>query len=179
MADRAPQKLVEEAQAAYQAEKYTEAAQLYTQAARAFSQQGDELSAAEQRNNLCVALLQAGQSQAAFEAVKNSDQVFAAAGDIRRQALALGNQGSALEALKRLDEAEALYERSAELLRQVGEDELRGEVLQRLSALQLRSGRQLEALASMQAGYNQIKRPNLGQRIVKKVIELPFKLLNR
>ena len=63
--------------------------------------------------------------------------------------MAIGNRAAALDALDRMDEAEAEYVRCADMLKELGENELRAEVFKALSALQLRSGRQLEALGSM------------------------------
>jgi uncharacterized protein HemY len=105
--------------------------------------------------------------------------VFASADDIRRQAIALGNQAAALEALGKLDDAVGLYENSADLLKKSGDQELRSTVLQSLSAVQLRLGRQLEAMASMQAGLESIEHPSLKQRIVKKILRSPLDYLGR
>jgi hypothetical protein len=44
-----------------------------------------------------------------------TEAVFAEAGDIRRQAMAVGNRGTVLEALKRYDEALDAYDLSASL----------------------------------------------------------------
>ena len=90
--------------------------------------------------------------------------------------MAIGNQAAALEALGRLEEAAANYERSAELLKGIGEDQLRATVMQSLSTLQLKMGRQLEALATMSAGLGGLKHPSPKQRIVKKLLQAPFKL---
>jgi hypothetical protein len=51
--------------------------------------------------------------------------------------------------------------------------------MQSLSALQLRTGRQLEALATMQSGVSKIKRPGLKNRFLKKILDIPFRLFNR
>jgi len=50
-------------------------------------------------------------------------------------------------------------------------------VMEALSELQLRTGRQLQALATMKAGLDGVKRPNPRQRLVKKILEIPFDLL--
>ena len=52
-------------------------------------------------------------------------------------------------------------------------------VIQSLSQLQFRTGRQLEALATMQSGIEDIKRPSLRQRMLKKLLKAPIKLLDR
>jgi tetratricopeptide (TPR) repeat protein len=172
-----PEQFIKEGQAAYQHKEYQAAAQAFTAAAEGFAAAGEPLAAAEQSNNASVAYLQAGEAEAALRAVDGSDLVFAQAGDAHRQALALGNRAAALEALDRLDEAAASYEASADLLKQLGETDLRATVMQALSALQLRQGRRLEALATMQAGLAGVKHPNVKQRLAKKLLETPFKMM--
>jgi hypothetical protein len=135
--------------------------------------------AAEMKNNQSVALLQSGDAQAALEAVAGTQDIFAAASDRHRQAMALGNRAAALDALDRYEEAEAAYLGSAELLRQAGEKELLADVMQSLSILQLRTGRQLQAVASMHSALEQVERPGLRQRMLKKLLDLPSKYLNR
>jgi tetratricopeptide (TPR) repeat protein len=98
---------------------------------------------------------------------------------LRRQGLALGNLAAALEANGRLEEAVELYQQSADVLKQAGEDQLRANVMQSLSAVQLRTGRQLEALASMSAGLEDIKHPNPKQSILKRLLRIPFRMLDR
>ncbi|MEJ2597608.1 MAG: tetratricopeptide repeat protein [Anaerolineales bacterium] len=169
--------LAKEAKQAYQREDYESAARTFLAAAKSYTTSQDPLNAAEMANNASVAYLQAGDSQAALEAVEGTAEIFAAKGDVRRQAMALGNQGAALEAIKRYKEAEAAYQQSADLLKQVGEDQLRLNVMQSLSRLQARTGRQLEALASMQAGLDDVNRPSPRQRILKKLLEVPFKFM--
>jgi hypothetical protein len=48
--------------------------------------------------------------------------------------------------------------------------------MQSLSALQLRTGHQLEELATMQAGLDGLEKPNPQQRALKKLLQMPFKL---
>lgn len=171
--------LVKQAEQRYRSEKYAEAAALFEQAAQVFLQSGDALKAAEMSNNRSVALLQAGQKQAALEAAEGTDQVFAQSGDVRRQAMALGNQAAALEALNRLDEALARYRQCSELLKQVGDSENRAAVLKTISALQIRTGHQLEALASMEVALDNTKKPSLQERFLKKLIDIPMRMLRR
>jgi tetratricopeptide (TPR) repeat protein len=172
-------KYVDEGQAAYHREDYTAAAQAYRDAARGYSESGDSLSAAEMLNNSSVAFLQAGDAQAALQAVEGTASVFSLSDDKRRQGMALGNLAAALEAVGSLKEAKEIYQQSAEVLEQAGEYELRSQVMKSLSSLQLRTGHQLEALATMQAGLNNIKHPTYQQRLLKKLLQIPMRLLGR
>jgi tetratricopeptide (TPR) repeat protein len=172
-----PKQIADEGQNAYKRGDFNESAHLFDAAAQGFQIQGDLVKAAELRNNASVAYLKCGDAQASLDAVEGTASIFSDIGDLRRQGMALGNYGAALEALGRLDEAAFSYETSAELLSQSGEDVLRAEVLQSLSAIQLRKGKQLQALATMQSGINGIKRPSPKQKILKSLMRFPFRLM--
>lgn len=174
-----PNKLAEEGKAAYQRGDYLASARAFESAGEGFTTAGDALNAAEMANNSSVAYLQAGEAESALRTVEGTAAVFAAAGDLRRQGMALGNLGAALEALNRLDEAQEAYQQSADVLQQAGEMDLRVHVMQSLSGLQLRTGRQLQALATMQAGLEGVERPSAKQRLMKQFLKVPFKLLNK
>lgn len=171
--------LASRAEKAFHSGNYAESAALFQQAAARCLETGDEAKAAEYSNNRSVALLKSGDAQSALEAARGTDQVFLKAGDARRQALALGNQASALEALGKLDEALALFRQSADLLKQTGDKEARAYVLKSISALQVRTGHQLEALASMDAALENAPRLTLRERMLKKLLKIPFQMLRR
>ena len=116
-----PAQLAEQGKQAFRNKQFDESAELFRQAAEGFSLGRNGLLAAEMKNNMSVALLQAGKAQESLDAALGTDLVFAGAKDIKSQGMALGNQAAALEALNRFDEAIAAYERSAELFAEVGE----------------------------------------------------------
>lgn len=176
---RSPQKIAEEGKSAYQNGDFMNAAQLFEAARQGYETAGDSLTSAEMANNASVAYVQAGEADAALKAVEGTPAIFAAAGDLRRQGMALGNYAAAMEGLNRLQEAAEYYQQSAEVLQQAGEDQLRANVLQSLSTLQFRTGKQLQALASMQAGLEGMKKPNPRQRILKRLLDIPFSMLNK
>lgn len=176
---KTPQKLAEEGKSAYQNGDFLNAAHLFEAARQGFETAGDQLSAAEMCNNASVAYLQAGEAAEAFKVVDGAAAIFAAAGDARRQGMSLGNYASALEELGRLQEAAEYYQQSADVLKQAGEDQLRANVLQSLSALQFRTGKQLQALATMQAGLEGVEKPNPRQRFLKRLIDIPFRMMNK
>jgi tetratricopeptide (TPR) repeat protein len=174
-----PKQLDEEGKAAYSRKDFSAAARAFQAASQGYASSGDDLSSAEMLNNASVALLRAGDAEGALQAVGTTPEVFAQANDLRRQGMALGNQGAALDALKRYDEAIDAYERSAEVFKQVGAEDLRANVLKSLSALQLRTGRQMQALASMQAGLDQIEKPTPQQSLLKRLLRLPLQMLGK
>lgn len=165
-------------QAAYQRGDFLESAEIYRSAAGAYQLAGDMLMAAEMHNNASVAYLQAGKPEAALSEVANTPELFAAAGELRRQAMAIGNQAAALEGLDRLEEALEAYELSAALFEQAGDTDLRLHTMQALSALQLKSGRRLQALTTMRSGLEGINKPTLKQRLLQRLLDIPFSMWN-
>jgi len=164
---------------AYRTGKYDVAIRLYQQAASLYAEADDRCKQAEMLNDTSVVWLQAGNAQAALEAADGTDQVFADAGDVRSQALAIGNQAAALEGLNKLDESLSRYRVCAELLKQSGDEENRALVLKRISSLQIRTEHQLEALASMESALNQKKKLSFQERFLKKLLKIPMDMLNR
>ena len=167
-----PQKLAEQGKQAFAAKKFQQAATTFMEAVVAYEALDDMLNAAEMKNNLSVALLQTGKAQEAYEAAAGTDQVFAQAGDLKRQAMAFGNQAAALEALKKLDEALEAYERSAALFAEVGEGDMRSMVLQSAAALKLKRGKMVDSALSMIGSIESTQKPNLLQRFLKFLIRI-------
>lgn len=174
-----PDKYAEAGNRAYREGDYQVAIDAFAEAESGYSESGDVLLAAEMANNRSVVLLKAGRPQDALEASRGTDSVFAASGDTKRQAMAIGNQAAAMEALNQPGHALEAYQHCAELLAEIDEHELRVPVMQSISALQMRSGRHLEAVATMQEGLDKLEKPNLRQRILKKLLGIPMKLLSR
>jgi len=167
-----PLQLVEQGKQAFANQDYNQAAEIFSQAISAYEALDDVTSAAEMKNNLSVALLQAGNAQAAYEAAAGTDEVFAQAGDTDRQAMAFGNQASALEAMKKFDEALASYERSAELFAETGNGEMRSLVLQSAAAIKLRRGKMIDSALSMIGSVESNPKPNLLQRFLRFLLRL-------
>jgi len=174
-----PEELAMEGKKAYERGDYIASARSFDAAANAYQSAGDELNAAEMLNNSSVAYLRIGDGEAALKAVEGTPSIFSDSGDLRRQGMSLGNLGAALEAVNRKDDARDVYQQSADILKQAGESQLRASVMQSLSVLQMRSGEQLEALATMQAGLDDLEHPSPKQNIVSKLLKLPSKLTGR
>ncbi len=118
-------------------------------------------------NNRSVAVLRSGNAQIAFSIAQGTDQIFAQAGDIRRQAMALGNQAAALDAMNKSDEAIQYYQQCNELLKQGNDPSLRAYVLQSLSGLYLRRRRYLDALIVMEAALDIKEHISFREKVLK------------
>lgn len=170
--EKEPHQLAEEGKRAFAAGRYAEAARLFEEASRGFTLGRDGLHAAEMDNNRSVALLKDNQPQQALDAAANTDKIFESHADVTKQAMALGNQAAALEALKRLNEALPLYERAAELFDQVGEKDMRALVLKSVAAIRLKQGKLNEAGMEMLGSLGAVEKPNLLQRFLKFILRL-------
>lgn len=155
---------------AYQNEDYENAAAAFSQAVDSLTAENEVLQQAEMKNNLSVALLKAGKAQEAYQAALGTEVVFAQAGDLKRQAMALANIASALEDLKRFDEALDYFKQSADLFKQISEKEMRAYVLQRISTIQLRQGKRIESLVTMDAALEEKSKLSLKDRILRRLM---------
>ena len=79
------------------------------------------------------------------------------------------------ELLSRTKEAIELYQQSSDLLKSIDDKELRVYVLKCLSALQVRTGDQLQAMASMEAALQIQKKLTPKEKFLKKLLGIPFK----
>jgi len=162
-----PAQLNEKGKESFQNADYDEAASFFRQAAEGYALAKDDALAAESQNNLSVALLQTGKPQEALDAALDTDKFFESIKDVKRQAMALGNQAAALEALNRYDEAIAAYDRSAELFTQVDEGDMRALVLKASAAIKLKTGKVTESAFKMIGSLEAKKNPGIFDRIMK------------
>jgi tetratricopeptide (TPR) repeat protein len=166
-----PSTLTDKFNQAYRQGHYSEAADLCAALADEFEEKGDLLSASEMKNNRSVALLKAGKAQAALEAAEGTDAVFASEGDLRRQAIALGNQAAALEALGKLDKAASLYRNSADLLEKIGDRELYSIVMKSLSSIYMKQGKQMDTVIALQAALEVDNNLSPREKFIKKFLK--------
>lgn len=161
------EKLKQQAIKDYNRRKYDAAVAGFQSCLDFYNEQGDELLAAEMRNNISVALLGKKAAQEAYDIVKGTDEIFLKNADLKRQGMALANTAAALEALDRKEEALALYEQTLEIFKEIGEKELRVNILRRVSDLQLKTKRGFQAIASMEAAYDQREKRSIKDSVFK------------
>lgn len=162
-----PDQIAAQGKSAFGNKKFDEAAELFRQAVEGYTLARADLMAAEMKNNMSVALFQAGKPQAALDAALGTDQLFEGAKDIKRQGMALGNQAAAFEGLNRHDEAIAAYERSAELFAQAGEGDLRSMVMKSAAAIKLKTGKITDSAFKMMGSLDVKDNPSFFERILK------------
>lgn len=167
-----PKSLSDNADGAYQEGDFENAARLYGEAASAFQAQGNLVTAAEMKNNQSVSFLQDKKSQLAYDAAAGTAEVFAAAGDSRRQGIAFANEATALQSLNRPDDAIERYLKAAEAFNLADEDQLRSSVMQAVAGIYLQRMKILEALNHLGYSVANLKKPTFKQKIIQALLRL-------
>jgi len=176
---KSPITLSEIAQLAYQENRLEDAVEYFKSAHDAYLETQDHLGAAEMSNNLSVVLLKLGRSEEALKSVKGTPEIFLEAGDEKAAAMAYGNLASALEDCDELAEAESALREAAERFRSLDDKEHLLYTQRSLSQLHLRQGRTFEALGSMQSGLEDQKKLGIRYRILRRLLKIPARFLNR
>ena len=131
------------------------------------------------RNNQCVSLLQARKPQEALEAVKGTSVLFSQGGERVNAGMALANEAAALKDLGKVDSAVDKFSQAADIFQAEGKNDLYLETMQSISGLKLRSREIIGAVFSMQRGLDGVEKPTWRQKILKSLLKLPDKLLNK
>jgi tetratricopeptide (TPR) repeat protein len=159
--------LADDGKKEYEKGNYKAAAGLFSQAAQAYSSMGDELNAAELKNNESVAFLQAGNAREALQAVEGTEEIFMNAGDLKRQGIAVSNRAAALEGLKKWKEALAEYDRAAAIFEQAGEGDMHSLVRKSAANINLKRLRVNDSQMDVLDSLRLVEKPTLTQRFLK------------
>lgn len=171
-----PAELKKTGLAHFHAERLPEAAQAFEAAAAAYDQAGATAAAAEVRNNLAVVRMAQGDWAGATAAAAGTPEIFRALGDHRREGEALANQAAAQDGAGAVEPAVALYLQAIERLTQANEFQTRAACYKKLSALQIKLGHQLQALASMRSGLNLSSELTPKEKALKELLDKAMKL---
>ena len=156
----------------YAKNNFKAAATLFAQADQAYTSAQDALNAAEMKNNESVALLQAGNAKAAFQATDGTEEVFQKAGDLKRQGVAVSNRAAAFEGLKKWKEALAEYDRAAALFEQAGEGDMHSIVRKAAADINLKRGHLVDSQMDVYDSLRLVEKPTLTQRMMKFLIKI-------
>lgn len=167
-----PGNLTNAAKAAFEKKNYSEAARIFLQVIQHIDPDHQPVEHAEACNNLSVALLKSGKPQSALDCVAGTDLIFAKHGLVNQQAMALGNAGAALTELQQFNEALGYYRRSAALFKDTGNNEMRSYVLQEISSLQLKRGKQVESLFAMDAALQSKQKLTWQESLLNKLMKI-------
>jgi tetratricopeptide (TPR) repeat protein len=173
----APDDLKQRGLAHYQAERYAEAASAFAEAAAALESAGDHGAAAEMRNNLCVALMAQNNWDEALAAVQGTPEAFRALGDRLREGQAVANLAAAHDGAGHVEQAAEAYVQAIDLLGQAGDPETRAACFKKLSALQIKLGQQMQALASMRSGLNLSSELAPKEKLLKELLNKAMRMM--
>ena len=146
---------------------FESAVHFFSKTAEVYLAEENFLDAAEAKNNLSVALLQAGKAKESLEAAKETDLVFEEADDKLRQAMALGNQAAALDELGNKQEAIEIYQKSARLFGEIGEKDYEETVLKSIAVIEFKKGKLEDTTFTMLQSLSAVENPNILQRILR------------
>jgi len=161
----------------FQADRLAEAADKFLEAAQAFTAAGDRGAAAEMMNNVGVVRLAEKAWEAALTAVLGTPEIFHELGDKLREAQALSNLANAHDGAGHLDEAAQLYEQAIDLFAELGETENRAACWKALCGVQIKQGKHLQAVASMQAGLTLSPKLSAKEKAYKGVLDQAMKMI--
>ncbi len=167
MNDSTASALAEQGKKEYEKGAFLAAAKLFAQAARAYEQANDPLNAAEMKNNQSVAFLQGGKASDALKATEGTEEIFANAGDLKRQGISVSNRAASLEGMKQWREALAEYDRAASLFEQAGEGDMHSIVRKASANIHLKFGRVDSTGMDIYDSLRLVEKPTLTQRIMK------------
>jgi tetratricopeptide (TPR) repeat protein len=161
----------------YREGDYAEAAAQFEAARGLYADLGDQGLAGEMLNNMGLCFRGLHRWEEAGRALEEALAEFGQAGDRGREAQALGNLGALAESRGDPKRAAELYEQAGAIFDEVGDQENRAYTLKSLSAVQLKQGRHFEALATMDSSLASAPRLNLQQRMLRRLIQWPMRLL--
>jgi tetratricopeptide (TPR) repeat protein len=163
----------------FQKNQFKLASESFQKCVSLLENEGMTPESAEMRNNQAVALVRIKSYQEALEALQGTPEAFHAAGDLQKEGMAFANLGNALEGLKDNPAAIEAYEKSIECFKSCGEKKLLSITLKYLSDLQMRSGKQYQALASLQSAYEESPDATLKTNFFKRGLDFLIKKVTR
>jgi tetratricopeptide (TPR) repeat protein len=161
----------------YRAERFDEAAAAFAQAAQLLEAAGNVGDAAEMRNNVCVVRMAQEKWAEALTAVQGTPEIFRQLNDKLREAQAVANLAAAQEGLGNIQEAVDFYLQAIDLFGPLGEKETRSACYKKLSGLQVKLGKQFEALHSMRSGLNLSSELTAKEKMLKDTIDKAMKMM--
>lgn len=157
--------------------KPNEAITDFQEARSIFLENGDQARAAAMANNICVAYLELDRNTEALDFVRDTPQVLLDAGETQLAAQAFGNLGTALAATGDPASAEEAYFKAIELFNEIDARDNLTHTLKALSQLQLKQGRSLEAVSTMQQALETEPKSGIRDRLLRKLLKFPTRFL--
>jgi tetratricopeptide (TPR) repeat protein len=152
--------------------EFIQSADYYFQAAIFYKSQNNFILSAEMKNNQSVALLLGKQGQNALEACLGTAEFFLENNEEKRAGVAYANEAAAYQAINEFQIAEERYKQAANILNSIGEKEMYAQIFHSLSQLQLRMGKQFDALTSMKTNLENTEDTSFKKRLLKFLLNI-------
>jgi Flp pilus assembly protein TadD len=162
--------LHEEGLKLYRDGQYEAAAAKFAEAQQAYVAATDQPNAAESANNRGVCWRQAAKWDEATAAFTEARSIFQALSDAKGEGQVVGNLGALADSQGDKDRAADLYLESIDLLEKAGAKDLAKDSYTALSRLRLKRRDVMGAISAYDAGLEEIEKPNIMQRMVRKIL---------
>ena len=150
--------------------RYEEAAAKFVEAQAIFTAANDSKNAAEAANNRGVCWRQATKWDEAAAAFNEARPLFQTANDVVGEAQVIGNLAALADSQGDKERAEQLYQEAIEIFEKAGEKQLAKDTYTALSKLRLKQRNVLGAMTALDAGLEQLDKPNLIERMARKIL---------
>lgn len=160
----------EEGMNLYRSGRYEEAAAKFAEAQEMFARAGEQKEVAECANNRGVCWRQAAkweQSSAAFEEAR---PLFQTLNDLVGEGQVVGNLAALAESQGDEQHAAELYHEAIDLFTRAGAKEYAKDTYTALSKMKLKQRDVMGAMMAFDAGLEQLDKPNLIERMARKII---------
>lgn len=171
------QRLKDEGMKSYRDGRYEDAAAKFAEAQQAFVTANDQPAAAEALNNQGVCWRQAAKWDEAVAAFDEARAMFQTSGDKSGEGQVVGNLAALAESKNEKDRAAELYQEAIALFEEVGAKDLAKDTYTALSRLRLKQGNVMGAVNAFDAGLEQMDKPTLMQRVARKILRGPGKVI--
>jgi tetratricopeptide (TPR) repeat protein len=183
LADETPkseaQELAEQGRLFYRQGELDEALSQMQRAFELYQAQQDRSGVAETANDIGVLYTVLQRHQEAEKWLYEAHRLFVEMQDYDGEAQTLGNLGSMFRARGDLKQAAANLQLAVDRFHLVGDDERRSATLKVLSMVRLRQFRFLQALAAYDAALACHPKPTALHKLLRRIISLPLRMIQR
>lgn len=154
----------------YREARYEEAAAKFAEAQQAFAAAGDPKEAAECINNRGVCWRQAAKFDESIAAFEEARTAFQALNDSMGEGQVVGNLAALAESKGEVKPALELYQQAADIFEKLNAQAYVKDTYTAMSKLKLKQRDFMGAIASFDVGLEQLDKPNLMERMARKIL---------